>query len=90
MKNKSDTFPNHKCCGTKYYMTEYKNYFIQYDPPPIPIRTCDWQFFAKDFDGGPWEVGGPPMDPRSGETSSLEKAKERIDELIEEYPELYD
>ncbi len=76
-----------KPCGLKYYMTEYKNYFIEYDPPPIPIRSCDWQFAHKDYDGAPEDSFGPPMDKRCGTAGSLELAKASIDDLIEMYPE---
>jgi len=38
-------------------------------------------FAHEDFDGGPWEAGGPPMDPRHGTATSIEDAIEQIDEI---------
>ena len=51
----------------------YRNYRIQYDPPPIPIRSCDYQFVHVDYDG--------PGDHRHGAASSLEMAKAEIDSM---------
>lgn len=51
----------------------YKNYRIDFNPPPIPSRACDWQFVHVDYDG--------PPDPRRGTAASLEDCKQRIDEL---------
>ena len=28
----------------------YRNYIIQYDPPPIPLRQFDWDFAHEDYD----------------------------------------
>jgi len=52
----------------------YRGWHIAYDPPPIPVRTCDWQFWHDDFDGA--EDSG---DNRYGHASSLEAAKAEID-----------
>ncbi len=62
----------------------YRNYIIKYDPPPIPIRSCDWQFCHEDYDGAPNETGGPPADHRSGFAPTLEDAKCLIDEMIDD------
>lgn len=51
----------------------YRGYRIHYDPPPIPIRSCDWQFFHEDYDG--------PEDGRCGFAGSLADAKAEIDML---------
>lgn len=52
---------------------EYGNWIIQYDPPPIPVRCCDWQFWHRDYDG--------PEDGRCGAAGSLDEAKGEIDAL---------
>lgn len=57
-------------------MTErYRDWFISYDPPPMPFRTCDWQFWHKDYDG--------PGDNRYGSAPSLDAARAEIDERYE-------
>lgn len=38
-----------------------------------------------DFDGGPWEAGGPPMDPRSGNMPCMHSALHDIDDIESEY-----
>jgi hypothetical protein len=57
---------------------EYRDYLIQYAPPPIPDRRHDWQFAHKDYDG--------PGDRRCGDGRSIDDCKAQIDELIEELP----
>ena len=57
--------------------TLYRGYHIEYDPPPIPIRTSDWAWSHEGYDG--------PEDPRSGYSPSLEAAKADIDEQIAEW-----
>ncbi len=59
--------PSHKCIL-------YRGYNIVHDPPPIPIRACDWQYAHNGYDG--------PEDGRCGTAASLADAKEYIDELI--------
>jgi hypothetical protein len=55
-------------------MTNYRDYEITFNPPPIPSRACDWQYTHKDYDG--------PEDPRIGHAESLEAAKSDIDDLV--------
>lgn len=62
----------------------YRGYTIEYRPPPIPLRDCDWEYVHQDYDGGPWDSYGPPMDDRCGWAASLEDAKRAVDELIAE------
>ena len=57
-------------------MVEYRGYWIEYDPPPIPLRTSDWKWSHDGYDG--------PGDHRAGYSPSLEEAKADIDEQIEE------
>lgn len=57
----------------------YRNWNINYDPPPIPSRDCDWHFAHVDFDGAP-----DANDNRCGHAASLEAAKAEIDAWIEE------
>lgn len=60
-------------------MIRYRGYTIEYDPPPIGIRSCDWQFSADGYDGAP-----DSNDIRCGTASSEQDAKNKIDEIIEE------
>jgi len=55
--------------------TAYRGWWISYDPPPIPVRTCDWHFWHDDFDGAP-----DANDSRCGHAASLEEAKAQIDD----------
>lgn len=62
---------------TEYDMPHhYRGYTIAYDPPPIGVRDCDWQFSHKDYDGAP-DSG----DVRSGAACSLNQAKDCIDDI---------
>ncbi len=54
----------------------YRGFRIDYYPPPIPIRTCDWQYVHEDYDG--------TEDNRYGHAPSLEAAKAEIDDWHEE------
>jgi len=54
----------------------YRNFRIEYDPPPIPDRNHDWRWAHEDYDG--------PGDRRCGTSKSLEAAKQDIDALCEE------
>lgn len=54
----------------------YRGFHIEYNPPPIPVRCCDWQWAHEDFDG--------PEDNRYGHAASLEAAKAEIDDWHEE------
>lgn len=29
----------------------YRGFWINYDPPPIPARNCDWEAIHPDYDG---------------------------------------
>lgn len=55
---------------------EYRGYFIEHSPPPIPSRAHDWAFQADGFDGAP-DSG----DNRCGTGPFLEDCKRQIDEL---------
>ena len=52
---------------------EYRDFVIQYTPPPVPHRGADWQFVHRDYDG--------PEDGRCGFASSLAEVRRQIDEL---------
>jgi len=52
--------------------TLYRNFWIEYDPPPIPDRNHDWRWAHEDYDG--------PGDRRCGTSASLEAARAEIDE----------
>ena len=52
-------------------------YEVQYNPPPIPRRNCDFQFVHEDYAG--------PGDPRCGCGPDLETCLDRIIEIEQEY-----
>lgn len=54
----------------------YRGFRIDYAPPPIPTRECDWQWVHDDYDG--------PEDNRCGHAPSLAAAKSDIDFWHEE------
>lgn len=56
-------------------------WFITYDPPPIPTRSCDWRFVHEDYDGAPIEIGGPPADHRCGHAASWNECVKLIQEI---------
>ena len=54
--------------------TLYRGYRIYFDPPPIGIRTSDWQFVHEDYDGSP-----DGNDHRCGDGATLQDCKDSID-----------
>lgn len=52
----------------------YGNWHIEFNPPPIPTRACDWQFWHDDYDGAP-----DANDNRCGSAATLDDAKMEID-----------
>lgn len=62
----------------------YRGWHIRFDPPPIPTRNCDWQFWHDDYDGAPNYGDEGPADNRCGSAPSLEAAKAEIDLWHEE------
>ena len=55
-------------------------YECVYNPPPIPMRNCDWQFCHTDYDG--------PGDMRCGCGSCPEMCLERVKEIAIEWGDL--
>ncbi len=55
---------------------EYRGWQIQFDPPPIPIRSMDWHFVHLNYDG--------PEDSRCGHAESFQACKDAIDEREDE------
>ena len=55
----------------------YRGFRIEYDPPPIPARACDWVWAHEDYDG--------PGDSRIGHAPTLAAAQAAVDEYLEEY-----
>lgn len=53
-----------------------RDWWIYYDPPPIPTRAWDWHWVHEDYDG----LG----DPRHGDAPTREACMKAIDEWIEE------
>lgn len=58
----------------------YRGWHIRHDPPPIPVRNCDWQFWHDDYDGAP-----DASDNRFGYAPSLDAAKAEIDAWEDEH-----
>lgn len=59
---------------------KYRGFTIEYNPPPIPARCCDWQFWHDDYDGA-----GDANDNRCGSAGSLDDAKLEIDMILEDW-----
>ena len=72
------TQDNFKRMQVRHISRAGNEYHIEYDPPPIPIRSFDFQWAAEDFD--PTEDGG---DTRSG----AEATRQACIDAIEEYEE---
>jgi hypothetical protein len=53
----------------------YGAWHIDHNPPPIPFRNCDWQFWHDDYDGAE-----DACDDRCGTAASLVDAMVAIDE----------
>lgn len=51
----------------------YRGYHIHYYAPPIPTRSCDWQYAHEDYDG--------PEDRRAGHAASEQACRDEIDWL---------
>lgn len=56
----------------------YKEYTIYYDPPPIPLRQFDWQFYHDSYDSAE-----DANDNRCGAAPSVDAAYKAIDQLEE-------
>lgn len=54
----------------------YRDYIIEYNPKPIPDRSCDYDWFPEDYDG--------PEDGRGGTAGTVEEAERMVDEEIDE------
>lgn len=63
----------------------YRNFNIDFDMPPIPIRQFDWCGVHEDYDGAT-----DAHDNRVVYGETLEECKKNIDEFIEENPELFE
>jgi len=55
------------------FSVEYRDYHIRYNPKPIPMRNCDWDFVHDEYDG--------PEDNRCGYAESIDAVLKEIDEL---------
>lgn len=71
--NTSEGFTRRSDTLSEGMMETYGPYQIRYNPPPIPSRGHDWEWWHMDYDG--------PGDRRCGTSPSLEAAKQDIDEL---------
>jgi hypothetical protein len=54
-------------------MTAHRGWTIHYDPPPIPIRNCDYQATDPNGDGEPNAYG-----------RTVEECRAEIDAILEE------
>ncbi len=69
------------CCGIgalPVTKVQHGDWTIYFDPPPIPVRNCDWHFAHKDYDGAP-----DACDMRYGHSGSVEECIREI-EFIED------
>ncbi|API59552.1 hypothetical protein BSL82_09685 [Tardibacter chloracetimidivorans] len=57
----------------------YGDWHIEYNPPPVPFRSADWQFWHDDFDGAE-----DACDNRYGHAGSIEDAMNDIDDMADE------
>lgn len=66
-------------------MSEYRGYTIYFDPPPIPVRSCDWHFHHADYEGGYYDAEGMvcEADHRAGSAASEQACRDEID-MIED------
>ncbi|MCW2763368.1 MAG: hypothetical protein JWR85_3569 [Marmoricola sp.] len=55
-------------------VTGYGPWRIYFDPPPIPVRNCDWQYHHDDFDGAE-----DSNDNRAGSCASFADALNECD-----------
>jgi hypothetical protein len=55
---------------------------IYFDPPPIPVRTCDWHFVHDDYDAS-WEgeEDGYVSNGLSGSGASIDDCKAQIADM---------
>jgi hypothetical protein len=64
---------------------QYRDFIIECDPPPIPMRSMDWRWWHTDYDGAPiHSESDDGSDNRCGCSESLEAAKQAIDEWYTE------
>ncbi len=61
---------------------KYRDFHISYDPPPIPVRSCDWHYWHDDFDGAP-----DSNDCRYGHCATEGGCRQEIDEWYAEQEE---
>lgn len=54
----------------------YRGFHIRYNPKPIPVRSCDYDFVHVDYDG--------PGDNRCGAAESPLGCRAEIDILLDE------
>lgn len=69
--------------GLLGHYTRYGPWKITFDPPPIPVRDCDWHFVHDDFDAelidGTWHGNG-----LGGSCGSFADALNECDEIEDE------
>lgn len=58
---------------------------ISYDPPPIPVRNCDWHFTHEDYDASyEGEEDGYVSNGLGGRAASVEACKREIADIEED------
>ena len=65
-------------------VTLYRNFRIRRDPPPIPVRTMDWQAVHEDYDPTPQYSYDGPSDNRVLFAGTPEDIIRAVDEWHEE------
>ena len=61
----------------KHQASDGSIWHIEFNPPPVATRSCDWQYAHEDYDGAP-----DSADCRCGFAGSMEQAVADIEELI--------
>ena len=56
----------------------------RYGPYTIDHNGFSYTWCHDDYDGSPYETGGPPADRRGGYGTSVKDCKDQIDELEDE------
>lgn len=62
----------------------YGGWIIYYDPPPIPVRSCDWHFYHADLYDCDCDQDGFFGNDYAGSAASVEACKAEIADIEED------
>ena len=69
--------------------TAYRGWSVSFDPPPIPIRSCDWRATHPDYDASyEGDESGWVDNGLKAEAGSFDDLCAQIDELQDEWEEI--